>query len=69
MRNPKPPRRSLRDSLAAWWRRIRGKEPELPGDPFAYRSSPVRRGPNSRSGAVAVAEPDEEHGLYPPRKA
>jgi len=29
-------------------------------DPFAYVPSPRRNGPRSRSGAVAVEEPDED---------
>jgi hypothetical protein len=29
-------------------------------DPFAHKPAPVRKGPPSRSGAVAVAEPDDE---------
>lgn len=61
-------RTSLREKLSSWWRRVRGKEPELPGDPHAYRLSPVRKGPNSRSGAAAIAEPEEEDGFYPPRR-
>ena len=28
-------------------------------DPFAHKMAPVRKGPKSRDGAVAVAEPDE----------
>jgi hypothetical protein len=37
--------------------------------PFAGVRSPKKRGPQSRSGAVALAEPDEdeEHRSYPPR--
>ena len=29
-------------------------------DPFANRLVPVKRGPKNRSGAVAVAEPDDD---------
>lgn len=39
-------------------------------DPFAGVRSPKKHGPQSRSGAVALAEPDgdeEEHRSYPPR--
>jgi hypothetical protein len=40
-----------------------------PGDPYAYRMAPVRRGPKARSGA-AVAEPeDDSYRAYPPRRA
>lgn len=33
--------------------------PEPPRDPYARKPAPVRSGPKNRSGAVAVAEPDE----------
>ena len=38
-------------------------------DPLAGVPSPKRRGPQNRSGAVALAEPDEEdeHRSFPPR--
>jgi hypothetical protein len=38
-------------------------------DPLAGVPSPKRRGPQNRSGAVALAEPDEEdeNGSFPPR--
>jgi len=38
-------------------------------DPFAGVRSPNKRGPRSRSGAVALAEPDEdqEDQSFPPR--
>lgn len=44
----------------------RRKQP--PGDPYADRLVPVRRGPKGRSGA-AVAEPeDDSFRAFPPRK-
>ena len=36
-----------------------GPEPGSPRDPYARKPAPVRSGPKSRSGAVAVVEPDE----------
>jgi hypothetical protein len=57
----RPSRSSLRyflDRVRRWWK----KEPDIPGDPFAYRMAPIRRGPKGRSGAAAVAEPDEDDG-------
>ncbi len=39
-------------------KRLFRRKPE-PEDPYAYRTAPLRRPPNSRSGA-AVAELDEE---------
>jgi hypothetical protein len=34
-------------------------DPSSPRDPYAGKPVPVRSGPKGRSGAVAVAEPDE----------
>jgi len=36
-----------------------GADPGFPRDPYSRKPAPVRTGPKSRSGAVAVAEPDE----------
>lgn len=53
--------------------RFTPKEPSLDdprvGDPFAGVPSPRKRGPQNRSGAVALAEPDEEdeNRSFPPR--
>jgi hypothetical protein len=47
--------RYLKDFL----RRLRRQNPP-PVDPYADRLVPVRRGPKGRSGAAAVAEPDED---------
>jgi hypothetical protein len=57
--------RIILDSL----RRLLGmKPPQTPGDPYAYRMAPLRRGPKGRSGA-AVAEPeDDSYRAYPPRR-
>lgn len=38
---------------------VSGSEPESPRDPYARKPAPVRSGPKNRSGAVAVAEPDD----------
>ncbi|HEY7099464.1 MAG TPA: hypothetical protein VH437_22255 [Terriglobales bacterium] len=46
-------------SLKSLLRRLFGKKPIEPQDPYAYRLAPVRRGPKGRSGA-AVAEPQED---------
>ncbi len=57
--------RMILDSL----RRLLGKKPpQAPGDPYAYRMAPLRRGPKGRSGA-AVAEPeDDSYRAFPPRR-
>ena len=36
-----------------------GREPGVSQDPYARKPVPLRSGPKDRSGAVAVAEPDE----------
>jgi|307.fasta_scaffold75963_2 hypothetical protein len=58
----KPSRSRLRrllDRMLRWWK----PEPESAGDPYAHRMAPVRRGPKGRSGAAAVAEPEEDTGF------
>ncbi len=52
--------RSLLDRVRRMWR----PEPDSPGDPYAYRTAPVRRGPKGRSGAAVVAEPEEDTGGF-----
>jgi hypothetical protein len=62
--------RSRLKALLDFLRRLllRNKPPQLPGDPYADRMAPVRRGPKGRSGAAAVAEPDEDsYQAFPPR--
>ena|SRR5215472_10808703 len=55
-------RQILRDFVQ---RQLRGRQP--PGDPYADRLAPVRRGPKGRSG-TAVAEPeDDSYRSFPPR--
>jgi hypothetical protein len=41
--------------------------PTPPQDPYAYRTTPRKRGPYERGGAVAVLEPDDDKqsGSYP----
>jgi hypothetical protein len=50
-------------------RRLFGKKPTPPGDPYAYVPASLRRGPKGRSGA-AVAEPeDDSYQSFPPRRS
>jgi len=59
---PESPNRKSR--LRALWNQLRRwakREPDLPGDPYGYGMASVRRGPKGRSGAAAVAEPEEEN--------
>jgi hypothetical protein len=61
--------RSRLRTLLDFVRRLLGKKPpQLPGDPYADRMVPVRRGPKGRSGAAAVLEPEEDsYRAFPPR--
>lgn len=45
--------------LEALRRLLRKRRPPEPIDPYVGVREPVRRGPPSRSGAVALEEPDE----------
>ena len=57
---------SLLQRLKNFFRRRPHTQP--PGDPYADRLVPVRRGPKGRSGA-AVAEPeDDSFRAFPPRQ-
>lgn len=49
-------------------KKMLGRKPAPPGDPYAYSMAPLRPGPKGRSGA-AVAEIEEDSYLsYPPRR-
>jgi hypothetical protein len=49
-------------------KRLLGKKPAPPGDPYPYVMAPVRRGPKGRSGA-AVAEIEEDlYQSFPARR-
>lgn len=55
----------LLDRIARLLRRKPEPEPE---DPYAYRTVPLRRPPNSRSGAAVVELGDGDEGRsFPPR--
>lgn len=50
-------------------KRLLGRKPAAPGDPYAYVTAPVRRGPKGRSGAaVAEIEDDSYRSFPPPRR-
>ena len=47
-------------------KRLLGKNPSQPGDPYAYVMAPLRPGPKGRSGAaVAEIEEDSYHPFLP----
>ena len=53
--NKTKPRRSLLQALTDLLRRLRRRKPQPPGDPYAHRLVPVRRGPKGRIGAAVAA--------------
>lgn len=52
-------KRSRLKMMLEFLKRLLGKRPTGPGDPYAYVPAPVRRGPKGRSGA-AVAEIEDD---------
>jgi hypothetical protein len=49
-------------------KRLLGKKPAQPEDPYAYAMAPLRRGPKGRSGAAVAEIEDDQFNRYPPRK-
>ena len=49
-------------------KRLLGKRPAQPGDPYAYVMAPVRRGPKGRSGAAVAEIEDDSFHIFPPRR-
>lgn len=49
-------------------KRLLGKRPAQPEDPYAYAMAPLKRGPKGRSGAAVAEIEDDEFNSYPPRK-
>jgi hypothetical protein len=61
--------RSLRQALMDRLRRLFRKNPAPPeGDPYAYVTAPLRRGPNGRSGAAVADIEDDSYRSFPPRR-
>jgi hypothetical protein len=56
--------RELLDRL----KRLFGRKPAAPGDPHAYVTAPVRRGPKGRSGAAVAEIEDDSYRSFPPRR-
>lgn len=53
--------------LLDFLKRLLGKKPAAPGDPYAYVMAPVRRGPTGRSGAAVAEIEDDSFESFPPR--
>lgn len=49
-------------------KRLLGRKPAQPGDPYAYVPAPVRRGPKGRSGAAVAEIEDDSFRTFPPRR-
>jgi hypothetical protein len=49
-------------------KRLLGKKPASPGDPYAYVMAPVRRGPKGRSGAAVAEIEEESYQSFPPHR-
>jgi hypothetical protein len=49
-------------------KRLLGRRPAAPGDPYAYVMAPVRRGPKGRSGAAVADIEDDSFRSFPPRR-
>lgn len=55
--------------LLDFLKRLLGKKPAAPGDPYAYVTAPVRRGPKGRSGAAVAEIEEDSYKSYPPNKS
>jgi len=49
-------------------KRLLGRRPAPPRDPYAYVMAPVRRGPKGRSGAAVAGIEDDSFRSFPPRR-
>jgi len=49
-------------------KRLLGKKPAPPGDPYVYAMAPLRRGPKGRSGAAVAEIEDDSYRSFPPRR-
>jgi hypothetical protein len=61
-------KRSRMQALVEYLKKLFGKKPSAPGDPYAYVPAPVRRGPKGRSGAAVAEIEDDSYRDYPPRR-
>jgi len=55
-------------ALLDFLKRLLGKTPAPPGDPFSYAMAPVRRGPKGRSGAAVAEIEEDSYQSFPPRR-
>jgi hypothetical protein len=56
-------------TIIDFFKRLLGRKPAQPGDPYAYVMAPVRRGPKGRSGAAVAEIEDDSYRSFPPRRS
>lgn len=61
-------KRSRVKMILDFLKRLLGGKPAAPGDPYAYVTAPVRRGPKGRSGAAVAEIEDDSFESFPPRR-
>jgi hypothetical protein len=49
-------------------KRLLGKDPAQPCDPYSYVPAPIGRGPKGRSGAAVAEIEDDSFRSFPPRR-
>jgi hypothetical protein len=59
-------KRSRLKATVNFLKRLLGRKPAAPGDPYAYVMAPVRRGPKGRRGAAVAEIEDDTYNSYPP---
>jgi len=62
-------KRSRLDVVIKFLKRLLGRKPAAPGDPYAYVMAPVRRGPKGRSGAAVAEIEDDSYHSHTPRRS
>ena len=61
-------KRSRFSPVLDFLKRLLGRKPAQPGDPYAYVTAPIRRGPRGRSGAAVAEIEDDSFRSFPLRR-
>ena len=61
-------KRSRVRTVIDFFKKLLGRKPAAPGDPYAYVMAPVRRGPKGRSGAAVAEIEDDSFRSFSPRQ-
>ena len=61
-------RQSRLRSMIEFFKKLLRRRPAAPGDPYAYVTAPVRRGPKGRSGAAVAEIEDDSFRSFPARQ-